>query len=73
MQVRIPRSFVPRHLSPCPLVLLVHCLSNSLYLHISTAKSNDKTSLQRTPLCNLMKVGSLLPEIGEGGLGVIHV
>jgi hypothetical protein len=48
-------------------------VSKSLCLDISTAKPNGKKYLQRTPLSNPMKVGSLRPEIGGRGYPVGQV
>ena len=59
--LKTPNSFVAASSIP-------HTNANRLYLHISTAKSNGKISLQRNPLCNPMKVGFLPPETVEGEL-----
>ena len=73
------RSVIPRSLGPLrpasavarPLVPLVPSFPaspKSICLHISTTKYNAEKYLQRTPLCNPMKVGFLPPETVEGEL-----
>ena len=61
MKVRIPESFVPRHLFPrslliVPLFPAPPASPKYLYLDPSTAKSNAKTYLQRTPRCKPINI-----------------